>query len=94
MVVDVVTFSLRPEADTASFLEADKELQALVSIEGAGFIRRTTARSDDGTWLVVSLWATQPDVDASAAGTDATRAAFMGYLDTRTLTRQVFLTLD
>jgi len=94
MVVDVVTFSLRPEADTASFLEVDKELQALVSIEGAGFIRRTTARSNDGTWLVVSLWATQPDADASAASTDATRAAFMGYLDTPTLTRQIFLTLD
>jgi hypothetical protein len=94
MVVDIVTFSLRPEADTASFLEADKELQALVSVEGAGFVRRTTARSSDGTWLVLSLWATQPDADAAAARADPTRAAFMGYLDPSTLTRQVFMSLD
>ena len=55
MLIEVTTFRLVQEADVDAFLEADAREQERVSAI-KGIVRRTTARSGDGTWAVITLW--------------------------------------
>jgi hypothetical protein len=63
MVLEVITFRLLADVDTETFLAADKAVQTEVFPNSPGYLRRTTARSDDNEWLVVILWATESDID-------------------------------
>jgi hypothetical protein len=63
MVLEVTTFRLLADVDTESFLAADKAVQTEVFPNTPGYFRRTTARADDGEWLVVILWGTETDID-------------------------------
>lgn len=65
MIIEHRTFRLASGTDEASFLAADHRVQTDVAPFQRGFIRRTTARGDDGRWLVETLW--YSDVDAIAA---------------------------
>jgi hypothetical protein len=62
MLIEVTTFQSAEGTADAALLEADRVVQAeLSSMEG--FVRRTTARGDDGGWLVITLWRTPGDAD-------------------------------
>ena len=63
MIIENKTFRLEDEIDEATFLEADHRLQAELSSRD-GFVRRTTGRGKDGTWLVVTLWGSEENADA------------------------------
>jgi hypothetical protein len=65
MIIEHRTFRLAVGAVESVFLEADRRVQTEVAPFQHGFIRRTTARGDDGRWLVETLW--YSDVDAIAA---------------------------
>ena len=86
MLIEVTTFRLVQEADVDAFLEADAREQECVSAI-KGIVRRTTARSDDGVWAVVTLW----------WGTDYAQAAsdeFTAFVDGGTVRNERFETLD
>ena len=52
MIIEHRTFRLAAGSDEAAFLAADRRVQTEVVPFQHGFIRRTTARNDDGRWLV------------------------------------------
>jgi heme-degrading monooxygenase HmoA len=64
-IVETMTFRVAPASSDESFLAADRRLQGVLIPNQPGFMRRTTARRGEN-WLVVTLWATEPDAVAFA----------------------------
>jgi hypothetical protein len=95
-VIEVTTFRLRPGADEASFLDADRQVQTDFFYGNQGLLRRTTARGDGGGWAVVVSWASAGDAEASAskAVDDALVARFMSFVDPTTLRTDRYQSLD
>ena len=65
-VIETTTFRLADGVDDANFLEADEQARTGFLYHQAGIIRATTAREDDGEWILVVLWASYEDADAAA----------------------------
>jgi len=65
-VIETTTFRLADGVDEAAFLEADELARTGFLYHQPGLMRATTARADDGDWIVVVLWASYEDADASA----------------------------
>ena len=65
-VIETTTFRLADGVDEAAFLEADEQARTGFLYHQAGMARATTARADDGEWIVVVLWASYEDADAAA----------------------------
>jgi hypothetical protein len=96
MVIETQTFRLAAGADEDAFLAADRRVQDEFIPRHAGFLRRTTARGDDGDWLVIVLWYTAADADASAAlaADHPATTAFRALLDGATLRTTRYETLS
>ena len=62
----------------------------------SGVVRRTTARAEDGEWLVVVVWRSGSDADAAAArfGDDPGTSAFREMVDASTARTRRYRTLD
>ena len=60
-VIETTTFRLADGVDDAAFLEADEQARTGFLYHQAGVIRATTARADDGEWILVVLWASYED---------------------------------
>jgi len=73
-VIETTTFRLADGVDEAAFLQADEEVRTGFLYHQPGMARATTARTDDGEWMVVVLWASYEDADA-AAEVEETNAA-------------------
>ena len=67
-------------------------MQADHNAHRGGFIRRTTARGEDGAWIVVTIWDSAAAADADA-GRDAD-AAFVSVIDGDSVRRRRWTTLD
>jgi len=91
-----MTFRLKPAADQAAFLEADRRVQTEFAYHQPGLARRTTARSDDAAWVVIDIWRSAADADACAQrwDDDPVVAGFMALIDETSVTTQRFMTLD
>ena len=96
MVIEITTFRLAGGASEADFLLADKRVQTEVVPHHAGFARRTTARSDDGSWGVVTLWWSVDDGIASRALADShpAQSEFDALVDPSSVTVARYTTLD
>jgi hypothetical protein len=68
-VITIETF--RSSGGDDALLAADRRVQTEFFYQQPGLARRTTARSGDGEWLVVTLW----DSEASADAADRSRAS-------------------
>lgn len=64
-VIEISMFRLEDGTDEATFLAADRAVQAELAPR-KGFLRRTAAANSDGDWLVVTLWGSPGDADESA----------------------------
>jgi hypothetical protein len=53
MLIEVHTFRVD---DADAFAAADAEFQQSVAYHRPGLLRRTTARADDGEWVVLAIW--------------------------------------
>src|SRR5437867_3736737 len=95
-VVETLTFRLAAGADEAAFLAADRLVQTEFSPNLPGFIRRTTARGDDGGWIVVTLWGADEHADAALklAEHDGAVQRFASLLDASSVVRRRYATLD
>jgi hypothetical protein len=69
--VEVTTFRLADGVDEAAFLAADARAQTDVYYQHPGVVRRTTARGEDGEWLVTVLWGSPDDVAPPTPDLDA-----------------------
>lgn len=86
MLIEITTFRLADGADVDAFLAADAREQERMS-GVRGIVRRTTARSDDGAWAVITFW----------WGTDYAQAPsdeFLAFVDDETLRTESYETLD
>jgi hypothetical protein len=94
VIIEHRTFRLAVGTADATFLAADRRVQQEVAPFEPGFVRRTTARGDDGRWLVETLWFD----DASATAAEATDApavaALRGCIDPATLRIERWTMLD
>ena len=96
MAIEVATFRLRDGADESAFLAADERVQKEFFYTRPGIVRRTTARASDGDWLVVTLWGSVEEAEATetAAALDPVHGAFMAHVDTDGYSAKRFVSLD
>jgi hypothetical protein len=95
-VIETMTFRLEGTTDESEFSAADRRVQTEFAYHQPGLARRTTARGNDGEWIVIDLWASAADADACAASrdNDAIPAAFMELVDGSTVRTTRYATLD
>ena len=96
MVIETLSFRLADEVDENRFRQIDRQVQEEILPDKPGFLRRTTARNDDGEWIVVVLWSTEEEALAASAATegDPVMAAFSAALDIGTVHHRRYATLD
>jgi hypothetical protein len=95
-MIEILTFRLTPGADEDAFRAADRLVQTDFAYRQPGLLRRTTARADDGAWIVIDLWRSAADADATDArfGDDPATAAFMSFVDGGSVRTERYTTLD
>jgi len=96
MVIETLTFRLAAGTGRDDFVAADKAWQNELIPNRGGYLRRTTACSDDGLWLVTTLWATPADAEAFRATAEASDQVrrFFSLIDGSSVDRRIFTTLD
>jgi hypothetical protein len=89
-MIEIMRFRLAADCDEDQFLAADRRLQQEFAYFQPGLLRRTTARGEDGGWIVIDLWRSAADADACAVGwdQDPVAQAFMAMLDRSSVTTQ------
>lgn len=91
-----MTFRLAAGCDEAAFLATDRRLQQEFAYQQPGLLRRTTARGEDGGWIVIDLWRSAADADACAVRweSDPVAQAFMAMLDRSSVATERYDQLD
>lgn len=89
-------FRLALGGDEASFIAADRRLQEEFANRQPGLLSRTTARGEDGRWIVIDLWRSAADADACDARweRDEVTQAFMALVDRPSVTTERYQQLD
>lgn len=82
-MIEIVTFGLGAAVDVDEFLAADAAVQQRFAYRQPGIVRRTTATAADGSWAVITQWATEADADAArdAGASSSEVAAFDALVD-------------
>jgi len=80
-VIENQTFRLADGVDASAFIAEDGRVQQEIAYGQPGILRRTTAVSADGEWLISTLWASAELADAAAPVLDALAA----HIDASTL---------
>jgi hypothetical protein len=95
-VIEIMRFRLVPGGDEAAFLAADRRVQEDFAYQQPGLVRRTTARGDDGGWIVIDLWRSAADARACDARWehDPVTQGFMALLDRSTVSTERYQELD
>ena len=95
-MIEIMRFHLAADADEEAFLAADRRVQSDFAYRQTGLLRRTTARGGDGAWLVIDLWQSARDADATAGkwANDPVTATFMSFVDPATIETERYDTLD
>jgi hypothetical protein len=95
-MIEILAFGLAPGVDEDVFLAADRKVQTDFAYRQKGLLRRTTARSNDGAWIVIDIWQSERDADACAErwGQDPVTSEFMSFVDTNSIRTKRYATLD
>lgn len=94
MIIEHHTFRLADGVSDDDFLAADRHVQTEHVPFCTGFVRRTTARGDEGEWLVESLWWTVEDADAARQSDQGAQAVLDGCVDPTSVSVRRSATLD
>jgi hypothetical protein len=86
-VIEIMRFRLPPDGDVAAFLAADRRVQQEYFYRQPGLLRRTTARGENGGWIMIALWRSSADADACEARAehDKLTRAFWAMLDSSSI---------
>ena len=68
-VLEVETFSLNPGVDASHFRNLDEQMQEWCYLNRPGLARRTTARDEDGSYVVITLFGDAADAIPIGAST-------------------------
>ena len=85
-------FDLAEGADEAGFIEADAAVQTGVAYQQPGLVRRTLARGNGRSWLVLTIWDSSESADRahqSAPGV-AEVEAMLAFVDQSSIERRRF----
>jgi hypothetical protein len=95
-VIEIMRFRLEAGADERQFQAADARLQADFAYQQPGLLRRTTARSDGGEWIVIDIWRSAADADGcqSRWSGDPVVGEFLSYVDRGTIRSDRYQELD
>jgi hypothetical protein len=95
-VIEIMRFRLPSGGDEAEFLAADRRVQQDFAYQQPGLLRRTTARGQDGSWVVIDLWRSAADADACDARweSDPVTQRFMALLDRSSVSTERYMQLD
>jgi hypothetical protein len=95
-VIEIMRFRLPAGTDEAAFLAADRRVQREFASQQPGLLRRTTARGEDGGWIVIDVWRSAADADACDARWehDKVTQAFMDLLDRSSVAAERYQELD
>jgi hypothetical protein len=95
-VIEIMRFRLPPDGDEAAFLAADRRLQEEFIYQQPGLLRRTTARGEDGGWVMIALWRSSADADAceARAERDELPRGFWAMLDSSSIAVERYQELD
>jgi hypothetical protein len=95
-VIEITTFRVRPGIEERALLAADRLVQDRFMPRQPGFLRRTTARGEDGDWAVVVLWFSADHADAAAANAAGDRwaSAFAELLEPGSVVVRRYTELD
>lgn len=91
-VIETTVFELAEWADEAGFIEADAGVQTRVAYQQPGLVRRTLARGDGRSWLVLTIWASSEAADRAhraASGVPEVQA-MMAFVDESSIERRRF----
>lgn len=64
-ILEVETFALNPGIDAVTFRALDEQMQEWCYLNRAGLARRTTARNDNGSYVVITLFGDATQADAT-----------------------------
>ena len=64
-VLEVETFTLAAGVDALVFRALDEQMQEWCYVNRPGLARRTTARAEDGTYVVITLFGEASQADGS-----------------------------
>ena len=95
-VIEIMAFNLADGVPEETFLAADRAVQTGFAYRQRGIVRRTTGRATDGSWLVMTLWSSHADAEASGivgAEDDLVRR-FVAMIEPATVRLKRFETLD
>ncbi|HET9075621.1 MAG TPA: hypothetical protein VFN68_01700 [Acidimicrobiales bacterium] len=94
-MIEITRFRLADGADEAGFLVADARLQSEFAYQQAGLMRRTTARSGDGEWVVIDIWRSAADAEACDGRWDSDPVVqeFRSYIEAGSLRSDRYLEL-
>jgi hypothetical protein len=95
-VIEIVRFRLAPGGDEAALLAADRRVQEEFAYQQPGLLRRTTARGEDGSWIVILLWRSSADADAADARgeRDELAQASLALMDSSSISVERYQELD
>lgn len=96
MIVVVTRFRLAEGTTEEAFLAADEAAHKEFANFQPGIVRRTTAKGEDGWWLIELIWwsrEAQEAADVAAAAAPQTQA-LRACVDTRTAERHVYETIS
>ena len=90
-VLEVETFSLVADTDPLTFRALDEAMQEWCYLNRRGLARRTTARQDNGRYIVITLFENAAQSDASYYKTsDSVVAAWSAAINESTRTHNVY----
>ena len=75
MLIVNATFRLIDGVSDEKFKEIDARFQEDFAYQQKGMLRRTTAKGEDGTWLVMTMWDSAESSDGPKNITDSGKAA-------------------
>ena len=95
-VIETTTFRLADGVGDEQFLDVDERVRTGFLYQQPGLVRATTARGNDGEWIVVVLWVSDEDANAAErrASSDPATGALMALVDARTVDRRRYNTFD
>ena len=64
-VLEIESFTLRPGIENSTFRALDEQMQEWCYVNRPGLARRTTARNEDGTYVVITLFGDASQADAT-----------------------------
>jgi hypothetical protein len=87
-VIDITTFRLAVGVDEDAFLAVDERVRTGDLYHRPEFARATTARADDGGWVVIVLWGAADDA------IDLMTTELASVVDGASVERRRYTTLD